>query len=91
MDFESFEYHVPRECKCGSRKLRYEGLGEYICEECGTSCFDDYGLVRNYIEHHSGASVPRVSRETGVPVSTIRKMIEEGKFDFLEKDKNKLK
>lgn len=82
MDFNEMEYHVPGQCKCGCTSLQYKGLGEYVCAECGESSYDEYGLVRNYIESHKGASAPVIARETGVPIGTIRKMIEEQRFNL---------
>ena len=52
--------------------------------------YDDYGLVRNYIEAHKGASAPKISAATGVPIGIIRKMIEEKKFEFYSNRKRTL-
>lgn len=83
MDFSRVEYHVPQECdKCGSLELTYKGLGEYVCNKCGETLYDDYGLVRNYIENHKGSSARMAADATGVSVAKIRKMIEENKFEF---------
>ena len=91
MDLNSLEYHVPQICeKCGCADLEYKGLGEYICNACGDMAYDDYGLVRNYIEAHKGASAPKISAATGVPIGIIRKMIEEKKFEFYSNRKRTL-
>ena len=49
-------YNVPVRCsKCG-KMLKYMGVGEYKCEACGFTEYDDYGLVRSYLEKNPGAN-----------------------------------
>ena len=62
----------------------YKGLGEYQCEECGQMDYDDYGKVRNYLEHHRGANVAEISDATGVTHKSIRDMIKENRFEVIE-------
>ena len=62
----------------------YKGLGEYQCEECGQMDYDDYGKVRNYLEHHRGANVAEISDATGVTHKSIRDMIKENRFEVVE-------
>ena len=77
--------------------LVYKGLGEYRCEECGESEYDDYGKVRSYLEKHKGANVSRsylekhkganvsdISIETGVSRKSIRQMVKENRFEVIE-------
>jgi len=69
--------------KCGGI-LVYAGLGEYRCEECNLSEFDDYGKVRGYLEKHRGANVTEISDETGVSHKSIRDMVKENRFEVIE-------
>ena len=62
----------------------YKGRGEYQCEECGQMDYDDYGKVRNYLEHHRGANVAEISDATGVTHKSIRDMIKENRFEVIE-------
>ncbi len=69
--------------KCGGI-LVYRGIGEYKCEECGGVEYDDYGKVRNYLEHHRGANVAEISSATDVSHKSIREMIKENRFEVIE-------
>lgn len=69
--------------KCGGI-LVYSGLGEYRCEECNLSEYDDYGKVRGYLEKHRGANVTEISDETGVSHKSIRDMVKENRFEVIE-------
>lgn len=66
--------------KCG-KPLKYLGIGEYQCEECGFIEYDDYGKVRCYLEKFPGANVVQVERATGVPQKEIRRMVKDEKFE----------
>lgn len=76
--------------KCGGI-LVYKGLGEYCCEECNTSEYDDYGKVRLYLEKHRGANVTEISDETGVSHKSIRDMVKENRFEVVESRNGYLK
>ena len=74
--------HVPRVCeKCGAPSPEYKGVGEYKCSECGFVMYDDFGIVRNYLEEHRGATQSEVSRATGVPMETIRQFLREERLE----------
>lgn len=74
----------PTICReCGG-VLVYRGLGEYECEECGKKEYDDYGLVREYLEAHKGANVAEISEFTGVSHKAIREMVKERRFELVE-------
>ncbi len=75
--------HVPRVCeKCGVANPEYKGVGEYKCRECGFTMYDDFGIVRNYLEAHAGATQSEVSRETGVSMETIRQFLKEERIEI---------
>ena len=76
--------HVPLTCeKCGKANPEYKGVGEYKCAECGFTMYDDFGLVRNYLEAHAGATQSEVSRETGVAMDTIRQFLKEERLEIV--------
>lgn len=60
--------------ECGS-EMKYAGLGEYRCSECGNSILNDYGRVRLYLEEHPGATQSEVSKATGVSPNRIRQLL----------------
>ena len=78
------DYHRPTFCEKCNGVMVYKGLGEYQCEECGLVEYDDYGLVRNYLDKHRGANVAEISQVTGVSHKTIRDMIKENRFEVIE-------
>lgn len=81
------DYAKPTRCsKCGSF-LKYKGLGEYICEDCGFKEYDEYGKVRAYLEKNPGANIVQVEASTGVPQKTIHRMVEEGKLEMHSKSR----
>ena len=76
-------YLKPVSCSgCGGRKLKYTGVGEYVCEDCNTINYDEYGLVRSYIEQHRGATQSEVSMATGVHINKIRQMLRDEKLEI---------
>lgn len=78
------DYHRPTFCKKCNGVMIYKGLGEFQCEECESVEYDDYGLVRNYLDKHRGANVAEISSSTGVSHKTIRDMIKENRFEVIE-------
>ena len=76
--------HVPRSCeKCGSKDVEYKGVGEYKCRECGFTMYDDFGIVRNYLEEHKGATQSEISRATGVAMETIRQFLRDDRLEIV--------
>lgn len=78
------DFHRPTFCNICNGVLVYKGLGEYQCEECGASQYDDYGKVRNYLDGHRGANVAEISDATGVSHKSIREMIKEHRFEVID-------
>lgn len=83
IDGLGLNYNEPMHCdKCGSRKLKYNGVGEYECENCAFLMYDDYGRVRNYIEVNPGANQAEVSAATGVSQAMIRKLLRDERIQI---------
>jgi hypothetical protein len=59
----------------------YKGCGEYTCEKCGFTAFDDYGKVRLFLEQHPGANARNVEEGTGVSGRAIRQMLREDRLE----------
>lgn len=75
-------YNIPVRCsKCG-KMLKYLGVGEYRCEACGYTEYDDYGLVRAYLEKHPGANAVEVERATGVSRKIIAVLVKQSKIEI---------
>ena len=71
------DYHVPTECELCGGTVTFKGLGEYKCDYCAHLMYDDYGVVRRYLEKHKGSTVIEISDATGVPQSQINYMLKE--------------
>lgn len=67
--------------ECGA-EMKYVGLGEYRCQECGNSLLNDYGRVRLYLEEHPGATQSEVARATGVPPIRIRQLLLDDRIEI---------
>lgn len=79
------DLHAPKECsECGG-KIKYSGIGEYVCENCGNVERDDYGKVRAYIETHSDNRLAVVSEKTGVSRQAVQRMLDEGRIEAISK------
>ena len=80
---EHLNLNEPVRCeKCGSMKIKYNGVGEYQCEACGFLMYDDYGKVRNYIERNPGATSTEVSKAVGVSKEKINRLLREDKIQI---------
>ena len=76
-----YDINRPSICeKCGGT-VKYEGVGEYACIQCGFIMYDDYGKVRNYLETHKGATQYQVSEATGVSTAAIRHMLKDDRIE----------
>lgn len=74
--------NMPTYCaECGGVMI-FKGVGEYKCEDCGYLDYDDYGKVRNYIEHNPGATSAMASAATGVSQKSIRNMLKEERLEI---------
>lgn len=71
---------TPTICSICKAMLEYNGLGEYVCPDCGHKEYDSYGMVRNYLEKYPGANILQVEKATGIPRQKITKMIAEDRF-----------
>lgn len=65
----------------------FKGVGEYRCEDCKAVEFDDYGKVRNFIEHNKGSNAAQIEAETGVSQRSIRQMLKEDRLEVSQDSK----
>ncbi len=74
-------YHKPEKCESCEVMLNFTGLGEYSCPKCGKKYYDDYGIVRNYLDQHKQATVSQISENTGVKENEITRMLREERLE----------
>lgn len=75
-------YNRPYVCEKCRGAMIFKGVGEYACEDCGAVEYDDYGIVRNYIEKHQKATMAYIAERTGVSQKSIRQMLKEGRLEI---------
>ena len=47
---EQIEKNIPTKCeRCGAR-LYFKGSGRYVCQRCHIDYYDDFGLIKKYID-----------------------------------------
>ena len=83
MTENAFLDNIPgkRLCEVCKRQMQYKGLGEFYCEFCDRTEYDEYGTVRNYIESHPGATAMEIERETGIKQKVIRQLLREERIE----------
>lgn len=58
--------------------------GPRICEDCKKLEDEDFEKVRLFVRDFPGATIPEVSKETGVPSHLIYRFLKEGKLEVTE-------
>lgn len=84
-------YNRPYVCKQCNGVMVFKGVGEYECENCGALDYDEYGIVRNYIEKHAKATMAYIAAQTGVSQKSIRQMLKEGRLEITQDSRSFLK
>ena len=80
IDLEESKPHV---CPICEEVMEYDGMGQYICENCGTKDYDDFGRVREYLYENGMAKLEDISEATEVSVEKIQQFIDEGRFELV--------
>lgn len=72
---------IPVVCEdCGGEVVQKED-GRYFCKKCGKEHFDDFGKIRNYLEKAGPRPAMVIARNTGVPIRSVNRFLEE---EYLE-------
>ena len=62
---EQIEKNIPTKCeRCGAR-LYFKGSGRYVCQRCHIDYYDDFGLIKKYIDENGSAPAVEISVKTG--------------------------
>ena len=77
------EENISHICPICEKMMEYDGMGQYICENCGTKDYDDFGRVREYLYENGTAKLEDISKATEVPVEKIQQFIDEGRFELV--------
>lgn len=75
-------YHAPKVCRRCRGNMVFQGVGEYKCDHCGFIDYDDYGVVRCYIEEHHGATAGEIAVATGISQSQINAMLRDERIQI---------
>ena len=79
---EQIEKNIPTKCeRCGAR-LYFKGSGRYVCQRCHIDYYDDFGLIKKYIDENGSAPAVEISVETGVKLEVIDMLLEKGRLEM---------
>ena len=73
-------------CEECSGRMQNKGSGRFVCTECGWGHITDFGIVKQYLAEHGPRNAMEVSRETGVNLPTIQKLLREGRLEAMDGD-----
>ena len=71
-------------CEECSGRMQNKGSGRFVCVECGWEHLTDFGIVKEYLEEHGPRNAMEVSKETGVNLPTIQRLLREGRLEALD-------
>ena len=71
-------------CEECSGRMQNKGSGRFVCEECGWEHLTDFGIVKKYLEENGPRNAMQVSKDTGVHLSTIQRLLREGRLEALD-------
>ena len=81
---KKLEFDKPTACiKCGS-PLEYLGIGYYRCTDCGEEMKDKFCQIKEYLEEHPKATAVTVSKDLGIDLSYINKLLRMGRLEIPE-------
>ena len=79
---EQIEKNIPTKCeRCGAR-LYFKGSGRYVCPRCHVDYYDDFGVIKKYIDENGPAPAVEISVETGVKLEVIDMLLEKGRLEM---------
>lgn len=79
---EQIEKNIPTKCeRCGAR-LYFKGSGRYVCPRCHVDYYDDFGVIKKYIDENGPAPAVEISVETGVKLEVIGMLLEKGRLEM---------
>ena len=79
---EKIEQIIPTKCeRCGAR-LYFKGSGRYVCQRCHIDYYDDFGLIKKYIDENGSAPAVEISVKTGVKLEVIDMLLEKGRLEM---------
>lgn len=80
---EQIEKHIPTECPVCLERLYFKGSGKYSCPRCHKQYYDDFGIIKNYLDEHGGvASAVEIANETDVSLEIIDMLLEDGRLEM---------
>lgn len=58
---------------------------QMICNECYEKDKEEYGIVKDYLHKNRWATIMDLYLVTKVPIKTIKRYIEDGRIEIIEK------
>lgn len=68
---------------CARCKKLYQKIRSNICPTCEINEEEDYEKVRKHLGEHPNRNAEQVSEETGVPIDSVLRFIEQGRVEAM--------
>lgn len=78
----STTYGMKRLCSKCRTPMEYMAMGEYKCPNCRNIEYDDYGLIRNYLDEHGPTPAAIIEKDTGVRRAVINDYLRRGRLEI---------
>lgn len=75
-------YGIKRVCSKCHTPMEYMAMGEYKCPNCQNMEYDDYGLIRNYLDEHGPTPAAIIEKDTGVRRAVINDYLRRGRLEI---------
>ena len=62
--------------------MYFKGSGRYVCPRCHVDYYDDFGVIKKYIDENGPAPAVEISVETGVKLEVIDMLLEKGRLEM---------
>ena len=72
---------VPTVCKECDGKYEYVSHGKYVCTDCKSVAYDDFGKIRKFIEDNGPSTLMAIVKGTGVPLSKVNDFVSDGRME----------
>lgn len=79
---EQIEKNIPTRCEKCCERLYFKGGGRYVCPRCHRNYYDDFGLIKKYLDENGAAPAVDIAKETGVKLEVIDMLLENGSLEL---------
>ena len=82
-DLEKLVYMRKMEkCELCHHKMKYIGLGKFVCSYCGNEKLDEYGKLREFLDENGPTPEGIVAQQTGISMNRIEQYLRHGRVEI---------